>query len=72
MLNMLEDHGKTLGGLVTSVAVIEEQTKDFPTLKDRVRKLEEFKWKTVGIIGAAAGLGWLLENHVKIAEIFSK
>jgi hypothetical protein len=70
MLDMLTTQAVTLGALVTDVAVVKEQTKEVPTLKDRIKTLEEFKWKMVGWIGAAALIGWLVDHNEKIATLF--
>jgi hypothetical protein len=70
MLDMLTTQAATLGELVTDVAVVKEQTKEVPTLKDRIKSLEEFKWKMVGWIGAVALIGWLIDHNDKIATLF--
>ena len=70
MLDMLTTQAVTLGALVTDVAVVKEQTKEVPTLKDRIKSLEEFKWKMVGWIGAAALIGWIVDHNDKIALLF--
>lgn len=70
MLDMLTTQAATLGALVTDVAVVKEQTKEVPTLKDRIKSLEEFKWRMVGLVGAAALIGWLVDHSDKIATLF--
>lgn len=68
MLELLTEHGKTLGDLKTDVAVIKEQTKEVPSLKERVRQLEEFKWKIVGWVSAAFVVAWIVEHAPKLIE----
>ena len=69
MLEMLTDQGKTLGTLVTDVAVVKEQTKEVPTLKERISQLEQFKWKIVGWVAGAFIAAWVLEHAAALRGI---
>ena|ERR1035437_2790522 len=70
MLALLKDHGTTLTNLSMDVAVIKEQTKEVPSLKDRIALLEQFKWKITGWVAAAFVLAWLAEHTPKLIEVF--
>jgi hypothetical protein len=70
MLDMLTNQGRTLGELVTDMAVVKEQTKEVPTLKERIATLEQFKWKIAGWVSAAFILAWALDHMSALHTLF--
>ena len=69
MLDMLTEQGKTLSTLKTDVAVVKEQTKEVPTLKERIATLEQFKWKIVAWVSAAFIAAWMIEHEAILHTI---
>ena len=69
MLDMLTQQGTTLGALVTDMAVVKEQTKEVPTLKERIATLEQFKWKIVGWVAGAFIVAWAIEHEAAMRTI---
>ena len=71
MLDMLTTQGATLADLVTDVAVVKEQTAQVPKMKERITKLEEFKWK-VSLLGALSAfiIGWALDHVTILHNLF--
>jgi DNA repair exonuclease SbcCD ATPase subunit len=59
-IKLLEEHGKSLASVKTTLALLVEQTKNLPDLDRRVKRLEAWKAYLAGIASAFTLIGTLI------------